>query len=77
MMKGRFLSEEIISDFKEHLILEESGAPDLYLGVPMSADISTPALSRISVVLVKFCELTYSFINSAGAFSITVLPFRF
>lgn len=23
MMKGRFLSQEIISDFKEHLILEE------------------------------------------------------
>lgn len=26
MMKGRFLSQEIISDFKEHLILEERGA---------------------------------------------------
>ena len=26
MMNGRFLSQEIISDFKEHLILEERGA---------------------------------------------------
>ena len=26
MMKGRFLTQEIISDFKEHLILEERGA---------------------------------------------------
>ena len=26
MMKGRFLSQEIISDFKEHLILEERSA---------------------------------------------------
>ena len=26
MMKGRFLSQEIISDFKEHLILGERGA---------------------------------------------------